>query len=92
MTFVEMELELNLVYDKIKTALFLELQNPDWILLRDDRRVIVERRREDGGEMGGATPFLLFGDSTGKTALFTEGKHLLPAFYRSFEGGTSFLS
>ena len=42
MTFGEVELELNVVYDKIKSALFLELQHPDWILLRDERRIIVE--------------------------------------------------
>ena len=62
MTFGTFELELNVVYDKIKSALSYELQNPDWILLRDSRRIIVERRSGDGvGASDGGTG-LLFGE------------------------------
>ena len=47
MAFEIMEFELSVVYDKIRSALFVELQDPDWVLLREDRRVIVERKSDD---------------------------------------------
>ena len=76
-TLMEMELELSVVYDKIKTALSLELQNPDWILLRDERRVIVERRKDGTSGFGGEAPFLLFGESTGTPAFYPDGELFL---------------
>ena len=53
MAFGMMEFELNVVYDKIRSALFVELQDPDWVLLREDRRVIVERKSDDDDDKDG---------------------------------------
>ena len=42
MTYGTIELEVNVVYEKIKAALFVELQHSRWILLREPNRVIVD--------------------------------------------------
>ena len=45
------ESEFDAVYDKVKSALSAELQSLEWVLLRDQWRLVVERVKLKKGEI-----------------------------------------